>query len=241
MDADGDRIPLLDEHDEITTENMVKVEEAVYGAYDESVTYGAHRVADELRRLRDWARAQLKHVLNKLDATDAERKSAHRMMTDAGELAGLHATAEAIPHRYRASQFEIETLLPLSSRGAGGFDGAFRVTPRKGVENGEKITGPILVVVEAKGAHAELGHRRGLDDLHYQQGRREYLESVLAAMGKSADPEASAHLADMQEAFDSKKLRYELVRATVDKNGSYSGFWHREFDIQSSTDGNEAD
>ncbi|MGC5249682.1 hypothetical protein ACPXB3_22490, partial [Gordonia sp. DT219] len=118
---------------------------------------------------------------------------------------------------------------------SGAADGVVRVSPREGVTNKEGITEPIIVVMEAKGPHATLGHRKGVgrnSARHYQQGRREYLESVLAAMGERGDATQLGLALTIKDAMKFGSLRYELVQARVDKNGSYSGYRHREFDIR---------
>ncbi|MGC5249653.1 hypothetical protein ACPXB3_22345 [Gordonia sp. DT219] len=235
-DADGDRVPLLDEQGQVKAEDVV-VEPAVYGKYENSVSYGAHRVAERLSRMRDWARAQLKHVLGRPDSTEAEVKGAHWAVTKAGEQVGVHAAGVAIPQRYPPHQFVIEVLQPIGSHGSGAADGVVRVSPREGVTNKEGITEPIIVVVEAKGPHATLGHRKGLDDRHYQQGHRRYLESVILAMGKSGSLAYRQLSREMNDALEDGLLRYELVRATVNRGGSYSGYRHREFDISATKRG----
>lgn len=102
-------------------------------------------------------------------------------------------------------------------RGSGHFDQVYEVHDR--VANETRI-----VLVEAKSPSGELGTRKGLDGVDYQQGHPEYVVSVVDEMRTRGEDD----LADkIESALVDEQLDYYLVRARIksqDGNNAYDGF-----------------
>ncbi|MEU4193263.1 hypothetical protein AB0E69_15305 [Kribbella sp. NPDC026611] len=103
-------------------------------------------------------------------------------------------------------------------------------------------TGKILgfAVVEAKSVAGTLGSRRGADGRSYEQGHREYVRSILAAMQRRNLPSNERGVADaMQAALDSGDLQYFVAKARVELRPSRAvakGLAVTEYDMSQSPD-----
>ncbi|MEV0701962.1 hypothetical protein AB0I53_29170 [Saccharopolyspora sp. NPDC050389] len=154
-----------------------------------------------------------KHPLDELD-----RSGSSLLTSLAGEEFGETATRQAmrdlarrLPPGYRLDPVVVKDAKGREIKGgAGRFDLIYRVIGPDGRRVG-------FMVAEAKSPDSSLGARRGLDGKHYEQGHREYMRSIIAAMKRDEHFKSLAE--DLEEALAKNKVDYFVVRAAVKHDG----------------------
>ena len=127
------------------------------------------------------------------------------------------ALGEAFAHvmlRWLENQYPGEVILRVPVKTMGGSGRFDQIYVRMG-DTG-RILG--LAVVEAKGVNGALGSRRGPDGTSYQQGHREYVRSILAAMARRAGPlNEKGIAAAIEAALEGGNVQYFVAKAWVER------------------------
>ena len=154
-------------------------------------------------------------------AKDAALKTAYTNQRDAGEKFGHQVGRKAIDEQFPPDKYTVDPLTPDELPGKPDtFDQVFSVTPKDG--------GPTRIVInETKAPRSDIGTRT-IDGVRYQQGTRKYVEDILIPLRDS-----DAGLAKLiKDALAQGRLDYQMVRATVNADGSWKGYSVTRFGIE---------